>query len=71
MPLLGISIKLWSSDYDQNTNEFLTTDSVVYVFQDRSQEDILYISSVVKQLTGDNSLDDIFNENTPSLVKGC
>jgi len=70
MPLLGISIKLWNSDYDQSSNEFLTTDSVVYVFQDRSQEDILYISSVVKQLTGDNSLDDIFNENTPSVVKG-
>merc|ERR550519_560248 len=69
MPLLGISIKLWNSDFDQSSNEFLTTDSVVYVFQDRSQEDILYISSVVKQLTGDCSLDDIFSQNLPSVVK--
>ena len=69
MPLLGISIKLWSSDYDPSNNEFLTSDSVVYVFQDRSQEDILYISGVVKQLTGDDSLDQIFVQNMPS-VKG-
>ena len=69
MPLVGISVKLWSSEYDPSNSEFLTSDSVVYVFQDRSQEDILYISSVVKHLTGDDSLDEIFNQNLPS-VKG-
>ena len=67
--MLGISIKLWSSHYDASNNEFLSSDSVVYVFQDRSQEDILYISGVVKQLTGDDSLEQIFNQNIPS-VKG-
>ena len=69
MPISGISIKLWTSDYDPSKNEFLTSDSVAYVFQDRSQEDILYISGVVKQLTGDDSLDQIFIQNMPS-VKG-
>ena len=69
MPYLGISIKLWSLDYDLSNNDFLTSDSVVFVFQDRSQEDILYIYGVVQQLTGDDSLNQIFIQNIPS-VKG-
>jgi len=67
--MLGITIKLWCSHYDVPNNEFVTSDSVAYLFQDRSQEDILYISSMVKQLTGDDSLDAIFTQNIPS-VKG-
>ena len=67
--MLGVTIKLWCSDFDVSSNEFVTSDSVAYVFQDRSQEDILFISSLVKQLTGDDSLDDIFTQNIPS-VKG-
>ena len=67
--MLGISIKLWCSDYEASSNQFISSDSVAYVFQDRSQEDILFISSVVKQLTGDDSLDAIFTQNIP-IVKG-
>ena len=69
MPLLGISIKLWCSDYCSTKNEFLTTDSVVYVFHDRSQEEMSDMSMIVKKLTGDESLDQIFAESMPS-VKG-
>ena len=67
--MLGVSIKLWCSDYDASSDQFISSDSVAYVFQDRSQEDILFISSVVKRLTGDDSLDAIFNQNIPT-VKG-
>ena len=43
------------------------------VNQDRNVEDLKSISRVVKNLVGNNSLDDIINNNIPSLttnVKG-
>ena len=69
----GISIKLWSSQYDANSNEFLAENSVAYVFQDRALEDMMYISTIVKHLVGDDSLDTIINNNIPqtqTIVKG-
>ena len=67
----GISIKFWSSLYQASTNEFKSENSVVYLFQDRSVEDLIYISSIVKHLVGNNSLDNVINNNIPSInVKG-
>ena len=69
----GISIKLWSSQYEVSTNEFKVENSVAYMFQDRDMEDMVYISSIVKHLVGDDSLDTIIKENIPqskNIVKG-
>ena len=69
----GISIKLWSSQYKASTNEFKVENSVAYMFQDRDAKDMTYISSIVKHLVGDDSLDSIIKENIPqtqNIVKG-
>ena len=69
----GISIKLWNSQYNPDTNQFSTENSVVYLFQDRGLSDMMYISSIVKHLVGDDSLDNIINNNIPqsqNIVKG-
>ena len=69
----GISIKLWGSQYQASTNEFKVENSVVYMFQDRAMEDMMYISNIVKHLVGDDSLDTIIKENIPqtqNIVKG-
>ena len=69
----GISIKLWNSQYNPDTNQFSTENSVVYLFQDRGLSDMMYISSIVKHLVGDDSLDSIINNNIPqsqNIVKG-
>ena len=69
----GISIKLWSSQFQASTNEFTVENSVAYMFQDRAHEDMIYISSIVKHLVGDNSLDTIIKDNIPqtqNIVKG-
>ena len=63
----GIAIKLWSSHFDRETDSLQTDDSVVYVFGDTSVEDILYISSVVNHLTGDDSLDGLFRKLAPNI----
>ena len=69
----GISIKLWNTQYNATTNEFSVDNSVAYLFQDRALEDMMYISSIVKHLVGDDSLDTIIKENIPqtqNIVKG-
>ena len=69
----GISIKLWSNQYKASTNEFKVENSVAYMFQDRGHEDMIYISSIVKHLVGDDSLDTIIKENIPqsqNIIKG-
>ena len=69
----GISIKLWSSQYQASTNEFKVENSVAYMFQDRAMEDMMYISNIVKHLVGDDSLDTIIKDNIPqtqNIVKG-
>ena len=69
----GISIKLWSSQYQASTNEFKVEDSVSYMFPDRAIEDMMYISNIVKHLVGDDSLDTIIKDNIPqtqNIVKG-
>ena len=69
----GISIKLWNTQYNATTNEFSVDNSVAYLYQDRALEDMMYISSIVKHLVGDDSLDNIINNNIPqtqNIVKG-
>ena len=69
----GISIKLWNTQYNATTNEFSVDNSVAYLFQDRALEDMMYISSIVKHLVGDDSLDNIINNiipQTQNIVKG-
>ena len=58
---------MWSSHFDRDTDSLQTDDSVVYVFGDTSVEDILYISSVVNHLTGDESLDGLFRKLAPNI----
>ena len=69
----GISIKLWSSQYQASDNEFKVENSVAYMFPDRALEDMMYISNIVKHLVGDDSLETIIKDNIPqtqNIVKG-
>ena len=65
--MYGIAIKLWSSHFDKDSDCYKADDSVVYVFGDSSAEDILYVSSVVNHLTGDQSLEALFKKLTPNI----
>ena len=67
--MYGIAIKLWTSHFDKDSESYKTDDSVVYVFGESSAEDILYVSSVVNHLTGDQSLDALYRKLAPN-VKG-
>ena len=66
---LGVSVKVWQLGWDPKAQEVRSTDSSVFVFQDRSFEDLSYIKSVIRHLAGDGCLDDIFS-NTLGLLKG-
>ena len=65
----GLAIKLWSSEFDQVSDEFKTLDSVVYLSHDINHSDIVYIGSVISHLVGDSSLEDVFRKSVP-VVKG-
>ena len=67
--MYGLAIKLWSSEFDKESDEFKTLDSVVYLSHDISNSDILYLSSVISHLVGDDSLEDVFRKHVP-VVKG-
>ena len=58
--MYGLAIKLWSSEFDKVSDEYKVDDSVVYLCHDISNRDILYLSSVINHLVGDNSLEEVF-----------
>ena len=67
--MYGLAIKLWSSEFDRESDEFKVVDSVVYLSHDINTQDILYLSTVVNHLVGDESLEEVFRKHCP-LVKG-
>ena len=67
--MFGIAIKLWCSEFDQESDEFKVNDSVVYLCHDINNRDILYLSTVINHLVGDNSLEEIFRSHVP-IIKG-
>ena len=67
--MYGMAIKLWCSEFDNQNDEFKVNDSVVYLCQDIVKKDIIYLSTVIKHLVGDDSLEEIFRKYVP-LVQG-
>ena len=67
--MISVAIKLWSSDYDSASEEFKTSDSVVYLCHDIQTPDILHLSTVINHLVGDDSLDQLFRKLCP-VAKG-
>ena len=65
MGQFGISIKFWTSLYHESTNEFKHENSVAYLFQDRDIEDLVFLSTTLKHLVGNDSLDDLIKDNIP------
>ena len=55
--------------WDAEQREFKSSKSSVFIFQDRSPEDLPYIQTVIKSLAGDGSLDDVF-DSTIGLLDG-
>ena len=60
---------MWQLAWDEEEREFKSSNSSVFVFQDRSSEDLPYIQTVIKNLAGDGSLDDVF-DRTIGLLDG-
>ena len=69
--MYGIAIKLWSSEFNVEATGYNTLDSVVYLFEDRSKEDLRYLANTVKHLVGNDSLDNLFEQFFPNSVEGC
>ena len=67
--MYGLAIKLWSSEFDKELDEYKIIDSVAYLCNDVANRDILYLSTVINHLVGDDSLDEIFRKHVP-IVKG-
>ena len=67
--MYGLAIKLWSSEFDKESDEFKTLDSVVYLSHDIGHSDIVYLNTVISHLVGDDSLEDVFRKHVP-VVKG-
>ena len=67
--MYGLAIKLWSSEFDKESDEFKTLDSVVYLSHDIGHSDIVYLNTVINHLVGDDSLEDVFRKHVP-VVKG-
>ena len=68
--MYGIAIKLWSSEFNLEAKGYNTLDSVVYLFEDRSREDLRYLANTVKHLVGNDSLDNIFEKFFPNSFEG-
>ena len=67
--MYSLAIKLWSSEFDKESDEYKMLDSVVYLCNDVANRDILYLSTVINHLVGDDSLDEVFRKHVP-VVKG-
>merc|ERR1712012_849138 len=67
--MYGLAIKIWSSDFDKHSGNFNITDSVVYLCHDIVHKDIIYLSTVINHIVGDDSLENIFKKHIP-IIKG-
>lgn len=65
--MLGLSVKLWRTEFNPKKNEFESHDSVVYIFQERDREDLAQLATTVTQLVGDDSLDVTFQTLFPEI----
>ena len=46
--MLGISLKLWRMEWSEEDSNFSTIDSSVFVFQDRLDEELVYVQNIVR-----------------------
>ena len=58
--MFGFSLKIWNSQFEKESDEFKTLDSVVYIFNEIDGKDIIHLSTVINFLVGDESLQEIF-----------
>ena len=68
-PFIFFLLQVWQLAWDVDQREFKSSKSSVFIFQDRSPEDLPYIQTVIKSLAGDGSLDDVF-DSTIGLLDG-
>ena len=68
-PFIFFLPQVWQLAWDAEQREFKSSKSSVFIFQDRSPEDLPYIQTVIKSLAGDGSLDDVFH-STIGLLDG-
>ena len=46
--MLGVSLKLWRMDWMEEDSCFSTVDSSVFVFQDRLDEELVYVQNIIR-----------------------
>ena len=46
--MLGISLKLWRMEWSEEDSNFSTTDSSVFVFQDRRDDEFVYVQNMIR-----------------------
>ena len=46
--MLGVSLKLWRMDWLEEDSCFSTVDSSVFVFQDRLDEELVYVQNIIR-----------------------
>lgn len=55
-------MKVWRLEWTEETGRFQMSDSAVFVFQDRGREDLARLQTVLRQLVGDGSLDEVMKQ---------
>ena len=63
--MIGVAIKLLSSEFDSVSNDFKTSNSVVYLCHDIKTPDILHLSTIINHFVRDDSLEKVFNHYLP------
>ena len=67
--MYGLAIKLWNSQFDEKLDLFKIEDDVVFLWNEITSSDILYLSNAINHLVGDDSIDSLVKEHV-SLIKG-
>ena len=66
--MFGFSLKIWNSQFEKESDEFKTLDSVVYIFNEIDGKDIIHLSTVINFLVGDESLQEIFRNRVGEWI---
>ena len=69
--MFGFSLKIWNSQFEKESDEFKTLDSVVYIFNEIDGKDIIHLSTVINFLVGDESLQEIFRNRVGYGIFFC
>ena len=65
--MYGLTIKIWNSEYNEKQDIFKIDDILVLLWTEICSSDLPHLSTIVKNLVGNENIDSLVNERLSSI----